>query len=129
MAACCAKPCGKKIKTKQNKKHQIKFFLTFVVWSLKEDGVVSSNVLFLPNLIKLIILQVKYKLFFKIENLFDYFGMFIHGCAVQFKGDYDQAFQYYYQATQFASPNFILPHFGLGQMYIARGDTNNVSIT
>ena len=45
-----------------------------------------------------------------------------------FQGDYDQAFQYYYQATQFASPNFILPHFGLGQMYIARGDTNNVSL-
>lgn len=44
-----------------------------------------------------------------------------------YKGDCDQAFQYYYQATQFASPNFILPHFGLGQMYIARGDTNNVS--
>lgn len=92
-------------------------------------SVVCSNILFLPSLIKRIILQVKYKLFFKIENLFDYFGMFIHGCAVQFKGDYDQAFQYYYQATQFASPNFILPHFGLGQMYIARGDTNNVSIT
>ena len=28
---------------------------------------------------------------------------------------------------QFVSANFILPHFGLGQMYIARGDTNNVS--
>ena len=46
-------------------------------------SVVCSNVLFLPSLIKRIILQVKYKLFFKIENLFDYFGMFIHGCAVQ----------------------------------------------
>lgn len=43
------------------------------------------------------------------------------------QNDYDQAFQFYYQATQFASPNFILPHFGLGQMYIARGDMNNVS--
>jgi len=43
------------------------------------------------------------------------------------QGDFDQAFQYYYQATQFASPNFILPYFGLGQMYIARRDTNNVS--
>ena len=46
---------------------------------------------------------------------------------ILFQNDYDQAFQYYYQATQFASPNFILPHFGLGQMYIARGDINNVS--
>ncbi|WAR02104.1 CTR9-like protein [Mya arenaria] len=41
--------------------------------------------------------------------------------------DYDQAFQYYYQATQFASPNFVLPFFGLGQMYIYRGDNENAS--
>ena len=34
--------------------------------------------------------------------------------------DYDQAFQYYYQATQFAAQGYVLPHFGLGQMYIAR---------
>ena len=50
-------------------------------------------------------------------------------CVPCFQNDYDQAFQYYYQATQFASPGFILPYFGLGQMYIARGDTNNVSRT
>ena len=31
------------------------------------------------------------------------------------------------QATQFASPNFILPHFGLGQMYIYRGDVENAA--
>ena len=43
------------------------------------------------------------------------------------QNDYDQAFQYYYQATQFASTSFILPFFGLGQMYIFRGDTENVS--
>jgi RNA polymerase-associated protein CTR9 len=43
------------------------------------------------------------------------------------QGDYDQAFQYYYQATQFAAPNFALPHFGLGQMYIYRGDTENAA--
>jgi len=43
------------------------------------------------------------------------------------QGDYDQAFQYYYQATQFASPTFVLPHFGLGQMYVYRGDTENAS--
>ncbi|CAM1324980.1 CTR9 (predicted), partial [Pycnogonum litorale] len=36
--------------------------------------------------------------------------------------DYDQAFQYYYQATQFAQTNFALPHFGLGQMSIYRSD-------
>jgi len=43
------------------------------------------------------------------------------------QGDYDQAFQYYYQATQFASSGYALPHFGLGQMYIARGDTENAA--
>ena len=41
--------------------------------------------------------------------------------------DYDQAFQYYYQATQFAPLSFVLPFFGLGQMYIYRGDNDNVS--
>ncbi|XP_050574045.1 RNA polymerase-associated protein CTR9 homolog isoform X12 [Bombus affinis] len=38
------------------------------------------------------------------------------------EGKYNQAFQYYYQAIQFASPTFVLPHFGLGQMYIYRDD-------
>ena len=38
------------------------------------------------------------------------------------QGDYDQAFQYYYQATQFASTTFVLPYYGLGQMYIYKGD-------
>lgn len=41
--------------------------------------------------------------------------------------DYDQAFQYYYQSTQFAPVQFVLPHFGLGQMYIYRGDTENAA--
>lgn len=41
--------------------------------------------------------------------------------------DYDQAFQYYYQATQFAPANFVLPFYGLGQLYIYRGDKENVS--
>lgn len=40
--------------------------------------------------------------------------------------DYDQAFQYYYQSTQFAPTSFVLPHYGLGQMYIYRGDSENV---
>ncbi|XP_036312946.2 RNA polymerase-associated protein CTR9 homolog [Pipistrellus kuhlii] len=39
--------------------------------------------------------------------------------------DYDQAFGYYCQATQFASSSFVLPFFGLGQMYIYRGDKEN----
>ncbi|WAR02159.1 CTR9-like protein, partial [Mya arenaria] len=47
--------------------------------------------------------------------------------AFHVQEDYDQAFQYYYQATQFASPNFVLPFFGLGQMYIYRGDNENAS--
>ncbi|KAM9410653.1 RNA polymerase-associated protein CTR9 homolog [Pholidichthys leucotaenia] len=41
--------------------------------------------------------------------------------------DYDQAFQYYYQATQFASSTFVLPFFGLGQMYIYRRDKENAA--
>ncbi|XP_043596134.1 RNA polymerase-associated protein CTR9 homolog [Bombus pyrosoma] len=45
--------------------------------------------------------------------------------AFHVQGDYDKAFQYYYQATQFAPPVFVLPHFGLGQMYIYRGDAEN----
>ncbi|OXA64554.1 RNA polymerase-associated protein CTR9 [Folsomia candida] len=43
------------------------------------------------------------------------------------QGDYDQAFQYYYQSTQFAGSNFVLPNFGLGQMYISRGDSENAA--
>uniref|UniRef100_A0A8C0R1X4 RNA polymerase-associated protein CTR9 homolog n=1 Tax=Canis lupus dingo TaxID=286419 RepID=A0A8C0R1X4_CANLU len=45
----------------------------------------------------------------------------------KFFSNYDQAFQYYYQATQFASSSFVLPFFGLGQMYIYRGDKENAS--
>ncbi|XP_018008895.1 RNA polymerase-associated protein CTR9 homolog isoform X3 [Hyalella azteca] len=47
--------------------------------------------------------------------------------AFHVQEDYSQAFQYYYQATQYASPNFVLPHYGLGQMYINRGDTENAA--
>ena len=31
------------------------------------------------------------------------------------------------KATQFAAPNFVLPNYGLGQMYIYRGDTENAA--
>jgi RNA polymerase-associated protein CTR9 len=41
--------------------------------------------------------------------------------------DFDQAFQYYYQSTQFSPNNFVLPHYGLGQMYIYRGDSENAA--
>ncbi|RMZ97826.1 RNA polymerase-associated CTR9 -like protein, partial [Brachionus plicatilis] len=44
------------------------------------------------------------------------------------QGDYDQAFQYYYQATQFNSSSFILPFFGLGQMYLHRSDPENAAL-
>jgi len=47
--------------------------------------------------------------------------------AFHVQEDYPQAFQYYYQATQFAAPNFVLPNYGLGQMYIYRGDTENAA--
>ena len=54
----------------------------------------------------------------------------VHLCFVltSLQGDHDQAFQYYYQATQFASSNFVLPFYGLGQMYIYKGDNENVGI-
>ena len=32
-----------------------------------------------------------------------------------------------FKATQFAAPNFVLPNYGLGQMYIYRGDTENAA--
>ncbi|RDD42841.1 RNA polymerase-associated protein CTR9-like protein, partial [Trichoplax sp. H2] len=41
--------------------------------------------------------------------------------------DYDQAFKYYYQATQFADSNYVLPHFGLGQLYLTRNDSANAA--
>uniref|UniRef100_UPI00358F373B RNA polymerase-associated protein CTR9 homolog n=1 Tax=Myxine glutinosa TaxID=7769 RepID=UPI00358F373B len=44
-----------------------------------------------------------------------------------YQGDYDQAFQYYYQATLLASPSYLLPFFGLGQMYIAWGNRENAA--
>jgi RNA polymerase-associated protein CTR9 len=44
------------------------------------------------------------------------------------QGDLDQAFQYYYQATQFNSVNFILPFFGLGQMYLYKNDSENAAL-
>jgi len=31
------------------------------------------------------------------------------------------------QATRFVSSSYVLPHFGLGQMYIARGDHDNAA--
>ncbi|GMR41708.1 hypothetical protein PMAYCL1PPCAC_11903, partial [Pristionchus mayeri] len=40
-------------------------------------------------------------------------------------GQYDKAFRYYYQSTQFASSSFILPFYGLGQMYIQRKEYVN----
>eukprot|EP00102_Acyrthosiphon_pisum_P018617 XP_016655827.1 PREDICTED: RNA polymerase-associated protein CTR9 homolog isoform X2 [Acyrthosiphon pisum] len=43
------------------------------------------------------------------------------------QNNYDQAFQYYYQATQFAPVTFVLPYFGLGQMYIYGGDKENAA--
>ena len=58
-------------------------------------------------------------------NLMILFSVIFHFLLQQ---DYDQAFQYYYQSTQFAPPNFVLPFFGLGQMYIYRGDNENVCL-
>jgi RNA polymerase-associated protein CTR9 len=43
------------------------------------------------------------------------------------QGDLDQAFRYYYQATQFNSNTFILPYFGLGQTYIYKNESDNAA--
>ncbi|BHF72144.1 protein required for normal CLN1 and CLN2 G1 cyclin expression [Sparganum proliferum] len=48
--------------------------------------------------------------------------------AFHMEGDYDKAFQYYYLATQFASPTFLLPFYGLGQMYLHRNDLEHAAI-
>ena len=42
-------------------------------------------------------------------------------------GHLDQAFQYYYQATQFNATTFILPFFGLGQMYMYKNEMENAA--
>ena len=47
--------------------------------------------------------------------------------AFHAQGDFDQAFQYYYQSTQFAPNSFVIPYFGLGQMYIHRNDRENAA--
>ena len=44
------------------------------------------------------------------------------------QGDLDQAFQYYYQATQFNSTSFILPYYNLGQMYLYRNEAENAAL-
>ncbi|KAE9416876.1 hypothetical protein Angca_004307 [Angiostrongylus cantonensis] len=36
--------------------------------------------------------------------------------------DYEKAFKYYYQATTLNHPTFVLPQYGLGQLYIMRGE-------
>ena len=38
------------------------------------------------------------------------------------KKEYDRAFRYYFQATQFGSSKFVLPHYGLGQIYLGRAE-------
>uniref|UniRef100_A0A5K3FBW5 TPR_REGION domain-containing protein n=2 Tax=Mesocestoides corti TaxID=53468 RepID=A0A5K3FBW5_MESCO len=48
--------------------------------------------------------------------------------ALHVEGNYDKAFQYYYLATQFASPSFLLPFYGLGQMYLHRNDLEHAAI-
>ncbi|KAK0082865.1 hypothetical protein PV325_009715 [Microctonus aethiopoides] len=41
--------------------------------------------------------------------------------------NYEQTFEYYYQGTQLGPPAFVLPLYGLGQMYIYRGDLENAA--
>lgn len=41
--------------------------------------------------------------------------------------DYEEAFRYYYQAAHLAPEKFVLPLFGLGQMYLQREDLKHAS--
>uniref|UniRef100_A0A1I7XTW2 TPR_REGION domain-containing protein n=1 Tax=Heterorhabditis bacteriophora TaxID=37862 RepID=A0A1I7XTW2_HETBA len=41
---------------------------------------------------------------------------------------YEKAFKYYYQATTLNHHSFILPQFGLGQLYIHRGEYNQIGV-
>lgn len=41
--------------------------------------------------------------------------------ALHFQDNFEEAQRHYYQATKLA-PSFILPHYGLGQMYIIRAE-------
>ncbi|XP_025191695.1 RNA polymerase-associated protein CTR9 homolog [Melanaphis sacchari] len=43
------------------------------------------------------------------------------------ENDFERAFQYYYQATKLAPIKFVLPYYGLGQMYIHGGDIKNAT--
>ncbi|GAA52741.1 RNA polymerase-associated protein CTR9 homolog [Clonorchis sinensis] len=49
--------------------------------------------------------------------------------AFHMQENYDNAFQYYYLATQLASSNFILPFYGLGQMYLHRNDLEHAAVS
>ncbi|KAA0194226.1 RNA polymerase-associated protein CTR9, partial [Fasciolopsis buskii] len=49
--------------------------------------------------------------------------------AFHMQENYDNAFQYYYLATQMASQNFILPFYGLGQMYLHRNDLEHAAVS
>ncbi|KAL3097804.1 hypothetical protein niasHS_000539 [Heterodera schachtii] len=44
------------------------------------------------------------------------------------KQDYHHAFQFYYQATTLSHPKFVLPYFGLGQIYIYREEYENAIV-
>jgi RNA polymerase-associated protein CTR9 len=42
--------------------------------------------------------------------------------------EYEKAFRYYYQSTQFGSPKFVLPQYGLGQIHLGRAEFELVII-
>ncbi|KHJ44027.1 tetratricopeptide repeat protein [Trichuris suis] len=42
--------------------------------------------------------------------------------ALHDQGELIQAYQFYYQSTLFDKPNYVLPYYGLGQVYIMRGE-------
>ena len=48
------------------------------------------------------------------------------GRCFHVQNDYEQAFRYYNQATQFSSPKYALPFYYLGLMYLHRGEPSDI---
>ncbi|KAF0991486.1 hypothetical protein HZS_6784 [Henneguya salminicola] len=53
------------------------------------------------------------------------YSFYLLGRCYHVKKNYDNSFNYYYQSTQLASSKFVLPWFGLGQIYLKRDEIDN----
>ncbi|KAF1745037.1 hypothetical protein MXB_4168 [Myxobolus squamalis] len=53
------------------------------------------------------------------------FSYYLLGKCYHVKDNYENSFNYYYQASQIASPKFVLPWFGLGQIHLRRDEIDS----